>query len=298
MDRADFVPTAVLGLSQIAPGPLNVRHSSLTTSWQGFVVENHVNHPGERVSASINVHIISMLCSGSATGERRNTPGSDYTPYSKRAGAITIIPAGSVPDMRLNTVSDMLHVAFEQAFTKSVSEEMDINPSPEPIFHGSIYDASVRGIMNLLHLELKAGAPSGSLYADSLAQALASRFVLLDRTLKGPSNTIISALPRRILAKVEEYIDANLHRDLTLAELARVSGYRRIYFLKLFRSATGTTPHQYLLQRRVKRVQQLLRRDAALIDIASACGFSSQSHMTRTFRKTLGTTPAEFRRFR
>ncbi len=297
MDNAAFVPTAVLDLSQIAPGPLNVSHSSMTTSWQGFIVESHVNHPGERISATINMHVISMLRYGSATGERRNTPGSGYQPYSKRAGAITIIPAGSVPDMRLHTVSDMLHVALEQAFTKSVSEEMDINPSPEPIFHGSIYDTSVQGIMNLLYKELKAGAPSGNLYADSLAQALASRFILLDRTFKGSSDPVTSALPKWILARVQEYIDANLHRDITLAELACESGYSRIYFLKLFRRATGTTPHQYLLDRRVKRVQQLLKREATLIDIASACGFSSQSHMTRTFRKSLGTTPAEFRRF-
>jgi len=65
----------------------------------------------------------------------------------------------------------------------------------------------------------------------------------------------------------------------------------------MFREATGVTPHQYVLDVRLRHAQEWLRKkNSALIDIAAHCGFSSQSHMTSVFRKRLGVTPGEFRR--
>ena len=71
----------------------------------------------------------------------------------------------------------------------------------------------------------------------------------------------------------------------------------RINFLRLFRLATGLTPHQYVLGLRLKRAQdQLKQSGASIIDVAVSCGFSSQSHMTSLFRQRLEMTPGEFRR--
>jgi AraC family transcriptional regulator len=58
-------------------------------------------------------------------------------------------------------------------------------------------------------------------------------------------------------------------------------------------------PHQYLLERRLGRAQELLeKRNADLIDVAASRGFSSHSHMTTVFRRLLGMAPAEYRRNR
>jgi AraC family transcriptional regulator len=79
--------------------------------------------------------------------------------------------------------------------------------------------------------------------------------------------------------------------------LAEESGYSRAHFLRMFRTATGITPHQYVLDVRIRHAQESLKRKGTnLIDVAALCGFSSQSHMTSVFRKRLGVTPAEFRR--
>jgi AraC family transcriptional regulator len=65
----------------------------------------------------------------------------------------------------------------------------------------------------------------------------------------------------------------------------------------MFRAATGLTPHQYVLEQRLHRARQLLeQKETALADIAVACGFSVQTHMTDNFRKHLGITPGEYRR--
>jgi len=107
----------------------------------------------------------------------------------------------------------------------------------------------------------------------------------------------VSALPARALNRVREKVEANLDTDLSLGSLAQETGYSRAHFLRMFRAATGVTPHQYVLGLRLMRAQDYLRRrDTSIIDIALSCGFSSQSHMTSVFRQRLETTPAEFRR--
>jgi methylphosphotriester-DNA--protein-cysteine methyltransferase len=60
--------------------------------------------------------------------------------------------------------------------------------------------------------------------------------------------------------------------------------------------ATGVTPHRWLMARRVDRAKDLMRStEAPLAEIALKCGFSEQSHFTRVFSQTTGTTPAQWR---
>ena len=101
----------------------------------------------------------------------------------------------------------------------------------------------------------------------------------------------------RTLNRIRAKIEANLDADLSLESLAGESGYSRAHFLRMFRATTGVTPHQYVLDLRLKRAQERLRQaSSSIIDVALSCGFSSQSHMTTVFRRYLETTPGEFRR--
>src|SRR5271163_4740621 len=106
----------------------------------------------------------------------------------------------------------------------------------------------------------------------------------------------VAALPHRILTRVQDKIEANLDTELSLDSLAEESGYSRAHFLRMFRAATGLTPHQYVLDLRLRRAQDRLRqKGSSIIDVAVSCGFSSQSHMTNVFRQRLEMTPGEFR---
>jgi AraC family transcriptional regulator len=65
----------------------------------------------------------------------------------------------------------------------------------------------------------------------------------------------------------------------------------------MFRESTGTTPHQYVMQRRIVHAEELLSlHELGVAEIAVACGFSSQAHLTLAFKKQTGQTPAEYRR--
>ncbi|MEJ1969126.1 MAG: AraC family transcriptional regulator [Rhizomicrobium sp.] len=90
------------------------------------------------------------------------------------------------------------------------------------------------------------------------------------------------------------------HADrITLADVAGACGLSRGHFAQGFKRTTGAAPHQWLQRYRLERVQRLLlASDRAIAEIAVACGFADQSHLTRVFAKTTRQTPAAWRRSR
>jgi hypothetical protein len=80
--------------------------------------------------------------------------------------------------------------------------EMDLPQSHASVLRLGQYDGPLTGLLMLLTHELEAGAPSGKLYADSLVQALAVRFVLLDNKPRPESTSRSSPLPQHVLRRV------------------------------------------------------------------------------------------------
>jgi transcriptional regulator GlxA family with amidase domain len=98
------------------------------------------------------------------------------------------------------------------------------------------------------------------------------------------------------MRRVREFVEANLSESINLARLASIAGLSLYHFARAFKQSASVTPHQYLVERRVARAQEMLTRTSLSVsEIALATGFSDQSHFARHFRQTLGMTPAQFR---
>jgi AraC family transcriptional regulator len=68
------------------------------------------------------------------------------------------------------------------------------------------------------------------------------------------------------------------------------------HFSQMFRKSTGESPHQFVLRHRIERAKQMLRAaEARVLDVAVACGFKTQQHFARVFRRVCGTSPTEYR---
>lgn len=159
---------------------------------------------------------------------------------------------------------------------------------------------------------------SGRVHEDGIAAAHALRRALLgvpaDRTaIEAAVATFVGALleagapgwrrpsparsmtPRRI-QRIEALIDAEFSRALSIAEMAAACDLSTGFFLRAFKAATGQTPHQRLMSRRLAEARRLLRqtRESAG-EIAHRTGFSSQPHMTTVFKRLIGITPAAYR---
>jgi|HigsolmetaAR203D_1030402.scaffolds.fasta_scaffold00009_25 AraC-like DNA-binding protein len=149
---------------------------------------------------------------------------------------------------------------------------------------------------------------------------LASRIVRLHRLLEGGESDLerqsLTALVLRDLvarhaksgrdapalrrcdpaiARVREFIDSAFAEPLSLDQLAAIAGLSPLYLIRAFRAATGLPPHAYQIQRRLQEAARLLRAGGEIAEVAAACGFSDQSHLTRHFKRMTGITPARFR---
>jgi AraC family transcriptional regulator len=275
-------------------GPSSRGVSSQGLDWKGFVIERHCVEPDERPESVSEGYILGLWCN-TVTGEHPNGRGG-HVPYTKHPGTITFAPPGIVPAVRQRNRFEIILCALEPEFVGGVENELDQLPTARLPYQTGFHDPTLLQLMRLLEAEARQGGPSGRLYADHLAHALAMRFLLRGRTDNGNASAAVSPLPRHLLQRVLERMH-DLVSDLDLQTLAAQSGYSRSHFLGMFEAATGLTPHRYLLQLRVERAQELIRKGStSLIDIAALCGFSSHAHMSRVFRQLLGATPSQYRR--
>jgi len=94
--------------------------------------------------------------------------------------------------------------------------------------------------------------------------------------------------------RVRERIDAAPDEAASLSELAREAELSRFQLLRIFRKATGLTPHAYLMQRRLHLARRLITGGMPLAEAAATSGFADQSHMTRLFGRIYGPSPGRF----
>lgn len=283
-------------LSPVILGPATLIRSSSALRWQSLLLEKYSCSPGERPEEKpLDQHVLVMLCSPTWRGEKKAADGT-FVPASKAVGALTTVPRGPVPFGRSFEKADILYCAFGDPLLSAVREELD-GRLPLPVSPRSgLHDHAVSEILHLLFAEVESGGASGTLYAESLAHALAVRFLFLGEYLPTRSSAT-AILPQRKLRGIQDLIESRLDADLTLQELAAAIGYSRSHFLRMFRATTGMTPHRYVLKRRVERARQLLEQvGLSIAEVAMICGFSSQAHLTFAFRKEYGITPTEYRR--
>lgn len=97
--------------------------------------------------------------------------------------------------------------------------------------------------------------------------------------------------------RAREILHANIKHGVTLKQVARECGLSVGYFSHAFRRTLGLAPHKWLIEQRVVLSKEKLRADGlSLSDVATDCGFSDQSHLTRVFRQTVGVSPGAWRR--
>ncbi len=98
------------------------------------------------------------------------------------------------------------------------------------------------------------------------------------------------------LRRVTELVHAKIEDELSLDEMAQSAGLSTAHFSQMFRKSTGESPHQFVLRQRVDRAKEMLRTaEARVLDVAVACGFKTQQHFARVFRRMCGASPTEYR---
>jgi len=160
-------------------------------------------------------------------------------------------------------------------------------------------DPTLRDILLRLRSEIQSEFPAGPFLAEHLCTKLTEELIQRYSIGKLRLDRYKGGLPGNKLSQAMDYIDSFLDRNLTTSDIGRAVGLSKYHFGKAFSTSTGTTIHSFVLARRMRRSRELLvDSDLPLSHIASAVGFSSQSHFTTVFLERTGVTPGRYRRMR
>ena len=216
--------------------------------------------------------------------------------YSK--GDVLIAPANTTWRTRADGDVQIMQLRIADSFVRTVSEEaldrdgdlFDLLPNLQT------RDPEIEAIAMMLLTELHRESCSSQLYVDSLANVLAIHLLREHGTACPQLPVYDGGLSQRQLMQVLDYIDAHLDREIKLADLAQLVDMSHFHFGRLFKRSLGLSPYQYLLQQRVERAKQWLKRtNKPIVEIAFDCGFNSHSHLCKQFRQQTGITPKAYR---
>ncbi|MBV9759419.1 MAG: helix-turn-helix transcriptional regulator [Acidobacteriaceae bacterium] len=212
-------------------------------------------------------------------------------------GDIDIVPAGTPCIWEPKEHDTALIVSLDSECLEKVAEELGLHGSrPELVDRFQIRDPQIENICWALKAEIDAGYPSGRLFLDSLATALAVALLRRHSSLPAAPGTTSMGISGRRLRRALAYIEDNLTTDLSLREIADIVGVSVSQLKRAFRQSTGVPVHQYVIQRRVERAKALLCGSSLSIkDVAHESGFAHQSHLANQMRRILGLSPKEIR---
>lgn len=181
------------------------------------------------------------------------------------------------------------------------TEALEIFPDPALLDTDEIREAqatrdgtvlAISSILRRAHTTSDLSDIAASTLAHRLAEHLQTEYA---GTRTGPARGL---LDRRTVDRVADYVEAELHDELTLDQLAAIATLSPFHFARSFKATTGLAPHQYVIARRMDRAKSLLLGTASAVpEVAAAVGLSNLTHFRRMFRRHLGLNPGELRRF-
>jgi AraC family transcriptional regulator len=208
------------------------------------------------------------------------------TDFRTRPNSLAYVPKGCDVVSRSHQGGEYLTLTAPFALSAGRSVERRFNDFINP--------AAIKAAQDLRRL-LLAGDVIDTLEAETSVAALCSAVANV-LTGGAAASRATGWMTARRIVRVDEIIEARMDAGLTVQEIAGHLGLSSGFFNRAFKAATGKTPHDYIVDRRISRARLLLRRaHLGLADIAAASGFASHAHMTSQFTRRLGISPSRLR---
>lgn len=196
--------------------------------------------------------------------------------------------------LEVGNASEVIEITASEILRRELAEELG---TPD---HADLDDLHGWSdpVIYAIALRFRAGArgwnPLGDLEQDALARTAYARILQIKF---GGAPRVARALDRVRLARVIEFISANLDRQLSIAELAGIATLSPYHFARSFQRSAGLAPHRYVTMLRLERAKGLLMQSSMTVEqAAGAIGMSNLNHFRRLFRAQFGTSPSRLRR--
>ena len=266
--------------------------------WKSLYASMQREAPYGAAYAGVPDHLVILHLDGPVTVSR--VLAKSWASRVIPPGGLFMLPGGIDFGVRLGGDLSTLHLYVRQAIVEEVAADLS------PCDTGSVELVPRLGardpLVERLALEVRDALtdpdPNAPIYIDYLSRAVAARLIRAHSTRSAPRpEAKAGALTRTQIDRAVDYMEENLDKPLALLDVAHAVGLSATHFARCFKRSTGSAPHQYLMRCRVERARRLLAEtDNAIAQIAFACGFAHQEHLTRVFRRLSGETPARFRR--
>jgi len=294
---------------------LRVRVSSRALGWVGLNFERRDHQPSSRTLVHGSRDHLVFVCL--AAGRIVRTSANERVAHELVPGCVGVVPARVPVGWTWSTPISFSVLRLDPDFLDRVAQSV-FGVEPDG-YHLSLverpHDTAIANIAGVLAREVMHGERGSALYAEALANILAVHLLRQYARCAGggpladcaapASGASVSAdvgSPRptrpRAVSEALTFIHANYARDLTLVEIAQAAHLSPYHLARLFKQSLGVSPHRYLIQLRVSTARWLLSAgsgERSLAQVATAVGFSDQSHLTRHFKRLTGVTPRQFR---
>ncbi|MDW5317834.1 AraC family transcriptional regulator [Rhizobium sp. PL01] len=156
---------------------------------------------------------------------------------------------------------------------------------PSPVIADRAFAANLSEVMQDLDGEID------GLQIDGVLTGIADALV---RHADNPGTASSRKYDHAAIRRACDYLQAHSDQQIGSGELEDVSGLDRFSLARQFRASLGTSPHRYLVMRRLEKARGMIGSGRSLVDIALETGFSDQAHFTRHFKRTHGMTPGRW----
>jgi AraC family transcriptional regulator len=214
-----------------------------------------------------------------------------------RAPHIAVMPANQPYSLSCVRQSDLIIISLACAFFNTVAREAPNSQATCPSQPYSAMDPFLREVGNSLSAEMRMPASPSPVYLDSLAGVIA---IHLARNYSGRSAAATSGssagLPAHKLGTIKAFIEQHFSEVIRVEQLAATVHMSPYHFSRMFKKATGQSPHAYLTTQRMERAKALLAAsNIPLVEVAAQVGFERQGNFTEVFHKHVNVTPRIFR---
>jgi AraC family transcriptional regulator len=275
--------------------PSRVVLSSVGTKWNDVVVEQRHIPSSEMADLMYKQHVIAINVGNPFPCEYKKE--GQFRRSFKTRGALSFRPSqrpfsGGLKVTR-GVFANVLFLALDPVFVSRIAEEMEVDADRiELIEQRRGTDATLHHLAMALRAGVQTGAALDRMYGEGLSTALAAHLLREYGAAVLTPKRQHGGLPRAKLVRAVEYIQDQLAADLTVSGIAQAVDMSPHYFTRLFKESTGQSPHQYVVEVRVKKAKELLTTGKFTIsEAAHRVGFVDQSHLTRHFKRVFGLPP-------
>jgi AraC family transcriptional regulator len=295
-ERGRIIPTIdVVRESRV--GPFLDSHPTKSTAlvqWSGIAIETFTT-PAVFIARHEHLEHFLQVALGSAVKYEVNTKGRNLR-FTSCPGTIFLLPRGTVDEVNWSGPTRRIAVAIHRNLLTNALDETRHETDIELTEHWNLIDRHISALLMEMTADLEDGSPAGTIYGESLANALAVYLVKRYAVRRVTPVAFKGGLGGYRMKRVLDYISDSLDENISLSQLAAIAGMSPHYFSELFKQSTGYAPHNYVLLQRIERAKEQLRDpQRSIIDSGLAAGFQNPSHFARMFRKLVGTTPSKYR---